>query len=89
MKKAMVIMIKPLYLGMPILGNSKTLMYSFWYDYFKLKYGDRVKLCYKDPDSFIIYIKTGDFLRIFVMMLKNDLMRLTLIKIIKDFFQQV
>ena len=32
---------KPLYLGMSILDISKTLMYKFWYDYFKLKYVDR------------------------------------------------
>ena len=48
-------------LGMSILDISKTLMYKFWYDYFKPKYGDRAKLCYMDTDSFIIYIKTEDF----------------------------
>ena len=47
---------KPVYLGMPMLDITKTLMYKFWYDYFKLKYGDRAKLCYTDTDSFIIHI---------------------------------
>ena len=47
---------------MSILDISKTLMYKFWYDYFKLKYGDRAKLCYTDTDSFIINIITEDFL---------------------------
>ena len=51
---------KPLYLGMSIL-DSKTLMYKFWYDYFKPEYGDRAKLCYTDTDSFIINIITEDF----------------------------
>ena len=46
---------------MSILDVSKTLMYEFWYDYIKPKYGDRAKLCYTDIDSFIIYIKTEDF----------------------------
>ena len=46
---------------MPILDISKTLMYNFWYDYFKPKYGDRAKLCYTDTDSFIINIMTGEF----------------------------
>ena len=46
---------------MSILDISKTLMYKFWYDYFKPKYGDRTKLCYTDTDSFIIYIITEDF----------------------------
>ena len=27
----------------------------------KLKYGDNVKLCYMDTNSFIMYIKTEDF----------------------------
>ena len=31
---------KPLYLGMPILDISKTLMYEFCYDYLKPKYND-------------------------------------------------
>ena len=61
MKKTKVKMKKPLYLGMSVLDISKTLMYNFWYDYFKPKYGDRAKLCYTDTDSFIIYIKTEDF----------------------------
>ena len=39
---------------------SKLLMYEFWYDYVKPKYGDNVKLCYMDTDSFIMNIKTED-----------------------------
>ena len=46
---------------MSILDISKTLMYKFWYYYFKPKYGDRAKLCYTDTNNFIIYIKTEDF----------------------------
>ena len=46
---------------MSILDISKTLMYEFWYDYIKPKYGDRAKVCYTDTDSFVIYIITGDF----------------------------
>ena len=52
---------KLLYLGMSVLDIRKTLMYNFWYDYFKPKYGDRAKLCCTDTDSFTIYIKTEDF----------------------------
>ena len=36
-------------------------MYEFWYDFIKSKYESRAKLCYMDPDSFIINIKTEDF----------------------------
>ena len=61
MKKTKVKMNKPLYLGLSILEISKTFMYEFWYDYVKPKYGDNVKLCYMDPDSFIMHIKTEDF----------------------------
>ena len=35
-------------------------MYEFWYDYVKPKYGEKVKLCYTDTYSFIVYIKTGN-----------------------------
>ena len=83
MKKTRVKMNKPLYLGMSILDISKTLMHKFWYDYFKPKYRDRAKLCYTDTDSFIVTIITEDFLKIFLMMLKNGLKRPTVIKKIK------
>ena len=36
-------------------------MYEFWYDYMKPKYGDNVKLCYMDTDSFLMHIKIEDF----------------------------
>ena len=37
---------KPLYLGLSILELSKILMYEFWYDYVKRKYGKKAELCY-------------------------------------------
>ena len=61
MKKTKVKMNKPIYLGLSILEISKILMYEFWYDYMKPKYGDDVKLCYSDTDSFVMNIKTNDF----------------------------
>ena len=84
MKKIRVKMAKPLYLGMSILDISKTLMYEFWYDYIKPKYGDRAKLCYADTDSFVIYITTKDFFEDIAMVLKHGLIHLTLMKMIKD-----
>ena len=51
---------KSVYLGLSILQISKTLMYTFWYDYNKPKYQDNAKLCYMDTDNFIIHIKTED-----------------------------
>ena len=61
MKKAKVKMNTPVYLRLSILEISKTLIYEFCYDYMKPKYGDNVKLCYMDTDSFIIHIKVEDF----------------------------
>ena len=61
MRKVVVRMYKPVYLGQAILDISKTLMYDFYYGYLKEKYGDRVRLCYTDTDSFILYILTEDF----------------------------
>ena len=61
MKKTKVKMNKPIYLCLSILEISKMLMYEFWYDCMKPKYGNNVKLCYMDTDSFIINIKTNDF----------------------------
>ena len=60
-KKTKVKMNKPIYLGLSILEISKTLLYEFWYDYTKPKYGNDVKSCYMDTDSFIMNIKTNDF----------------------------
>ena len=61
MRKVEVKMNKPIYLGQAILDISKTLMYEFWYDYIKPKYGDKARLCYMDTDSFVMHIKTEDF----------------------------
>ena len=61
MKKVEVKMNKPIYLGQAILDVSKMLMYEFWFDYIKPKYGDKVRLCYMDTDGFAMYIKTEDF----------------------------
>ena len=31
---------------------------NFGNDYIKPKYGDKLRLCYMDTDSFVMYIKT-------------------------------
>ena len=46
MNKTGVKMEKPLYLGLWILEISKIAVYEYWYDYRKLKYGDKAKLCH-------------------------------------------
>ena len=37
-------MSEPVYLGLTILELSKMLMYEFWYDYVKPKYGKKIKI---------------------------------------------
>ena len=51
---------KSVCLGLSTLELYKILMYEFWYDYVKPEYGEKVKLCYMDTDSFIVLIKTDD-----------------------------
>ena len=60
MGKVKIIMNKPVYLGQAILDLSKLIMYEFHYDYILPKYGDNIKLCYMDTDSFVYDIKTED-----------------------------
>ena len=86
MKKTSVKMNKPIYLGRSILDISKTLMYKFWYDYIKPKYQEEAKLCYTDADSFIMYIKTGDFYKDIANDFENGLTHLTMMKKTKDHF---
>ena len=60
MEKTEILMNKPVCLGLSVLELSKILMYEFCYDYIKLKYGEKIKLCFMDTDKFIVYIKTDD-----------------------------
>ena len=64
---------KPDHLGLSILELTKILMYEFWCDYIKPKYGEKVKLCYLDTDGFIVYIKAEDIYKMLQKMLKLDL----------------
>ena len=57
-RKTQILMNKPVYLGLAILDLSKTVMYELWYNYVKRKYGENVKFCYMDTDSFIVLVKT-------------------------------
>ena len=63
MGKGEITMNKPVYLGQVVLDISKTLMYEFYYDYMRAKYGTKVRLCYMDTDSFVYEVETEDFYR--------------------------
>ena len=60
MTKTQILINKTVYLGLSILDLSKTIMYEFWYDYIKLKYGEKAKLCYMDTNSFTVHVNTND-----------------------------
>ena len=57
MRKTQIWMNNIVYLGLSILYLSKTVIYGFWYNYVKPKYGENAKLCYMVTDSFIVYVK--------------------------------
>ena len=54
MKKTTIKANKPICLGLSVLALSKIRMYEFWYDDMKPKYGENIRLCYMDTDSFIM-----------------------------------
>ena len=77
MEKA--IMNKPVCQALLISELSKIVIYEFWYDYMKQKYGGKAKLSYMDTGSFIAYIKTENtFTESLQKMLKQDLMLQTM-----------
>ena len=53
---------KPVCLGLSVLEISKILMYEFWCNYIKPKYGEKeiVLYGYLWIVCFIVYIRTGD-----------------------------
>ena len=60
MRKSRLLLNKPVYTGMTILDNSKTLMYDFFYNHLKKQYGKNCDLLYTDTDSLLLEIKTDD-----------------------------
>ena len=51
---------KPLSSGFMVLENAKYIMYDFWYNTLKPKYGSKIKLLLSDTDSFIYGVYTKD-----------------------------
>ena len=62
MRTTKVKMNKPVYVGMSILDLSKTLMFSFQYEYVKKKW-EKSEVLYTDTDSLVLKIETDDFFK--------------------------
>ena len=60
MHKTKLVLNKPVYTGMTILDNSKMLMYDFFYNHLKAKYGGKFQLVCTDTDSLILDIQAED-----------------------------
>ena len=60
MRRSVVMLDKPIYLGAAILDLSKIVMYDFWYSYAKPTWSDKVKLIMTDTDSLFVHIETDD-----------------------------
>ena len=63
MRKSQILMNKVVYLDLSKLDLSKTIRYEFWYEYAKMKYGEKEKLCYLVADNFVVHIKADDIYR--------------------------
>ncbi|XP_049872417.1 uncharacterized protein LOC126380040 [Pectinophora gossypiella] len=60
MKHSQIVLDKPIYIGFAVLELSKSHMYDFHYSKIKPFYGNRIKLCYTDTDSFVYNVHTDD-----------------------------
>ena len=80
---------KAIYLGQAILDISKTLMYIFWYGMITLSLNMVIKQDYVIwiQTAFLYILKQKIFTKILHEMLKDGLIHLTMMKMIKDHFQ--
>lgn len=61
MQKTNILMDKPIPVGMAILDISKVVMYEYYYNFLKKKYGKKIQLAYTDTDSFLFQVETDDY----------------------------
>ena len=58
MRKTRLVLNRPIYIGLCVLDLSKHLMYDFYYNNVKKRYGDSADLLYTDTDSLLLEITT-------------------------------
>ena len=58
--KTVLVLDKPIFLGMSILDISKVHMYGFYYDVLKKQYQENIRLLYTDTDSYVLETHTDD-----------------------------
>ena len=61
MRKTHIVINKPIIVGQAILDKSKELMYSFYYEYLRPKFKDKMQLLYMDTDNFVLEIEDDVF----------------------------
>ena len=89
MKKTKVKMHKHLFLGMSILDISNTLMYEFWWVMFNQSMKTNQNHVIWILIALLFTLKLKIFVKTLLMVLKNDLTHLPMIKMIKDHLQLV
>ena len=87
MKKTRVKMNKPVYLGTSILDISKALMCGFSYDYIKQSKKRKQNYATWILIALLLTFSPKTFLKILIMMLKDGLIHLTMIRMTKDHFK--
>ena len=66
MRKTQMLVNKPAFIGLSILGLSKTVIYEFWYHCVEPRYGENRTFCYMNTDSSIVYVKKTDGIYIYI-----------------------
>ena len=74
---------KPIYLRMSLLDISKTLMYKFWYDLLKQSIKKKQNYAIWILTALLFILKPKIFMKTLLMMLKNGLTHLTMMRMIR------
>jgi len=57
---AKAVLSKPIAVGCAILEFAKLIMYEFYYDCLLPTFGDRLRFCFTDTDSFVCHVESDD-----------------------------